>query len=290
MGTWDDQMMSSAGRIISDVLGVAYTAAWSVSFYPQLLINWRRNSVEGLALDFVVLNPTGFLAYLVSNVALFAASAVRDEYAGRHDGHHPQVRWNDLAFAAHAFLISSLTLVQTLWLRHRSPGRQAVSEFNRAFLVLAVCAVAIATIAAVTTSGAGVAWLDVVYLLQYIKLYISFAKYVPQAYLNYVRKSTVGWSIENIICDLSGGTLSLAQLVLDSALADDWRGVTGNPGKLGLSLLSIAFDVVFLVQHFILYRHSRLEGGAKGAAGGDDERRPLLDDDGAATGGDTSQG
>lgn len=177
-----------------------------------------------------------------------------------------------------------------------------------------MCAVAIATIAAVTTSGAGVAWLDVVYLLQYIKLYISFAKYVPQAYLNYVRKSTVGWSIENIICDLSGGTLSLcvrpapaprglcisltdalvvtgrAQLVLDSALADDWRGVTGNPGKLGLSLLSIAFDVVFLVQHFILYRHSRLEGGAKGAAGGDDERRPLLDDDGAATGGDTSQG
>jgi hypothetical protein len=32
---------------------------------------------------------------------------------------------------------------------------------------------------------------------------------IPQAYINYQRKSTEGWSIENILLDLTGGVLSL---------------------------------------------------------------------------------
>lgn len=80
-----------------------------------------------------------------------------------------------------------------------------------------------------------------------------------------------------------------AQLVLDAWISDDWESVTGNPGKLyvgsaksartladelrnrGLSLLSIAFDLVFVLQHFVLYRDSpEEEGGAS-------ETSPLLD-------------
>lgn len=34
----------------------------------------------------------------------------------------------------------------------------------------------------------------------------------------------------------------------------DWSGLTGNPAKFFLSQISIAFDVVFIVQHYILYR------------------------------------
>lgn len=67
----------------------------------------------------------------IYNVALAFSPVVRHEYAARHDGHLPQVRWNDIAFAAHvravvskllllrlngfeqAFVISSITLIQT---------------------------------------------------------------------------------------------------------------------------------------------------------------------------------
>ena len=45
----------------------------------------------------------------------------------------------------------------------------------------------------------------------------------------------------------------MVQLVLDSALQDDWSGLTGNPMKLGLANVSIAFDVVFILQHYVLY-------------------------------------
>lgn len=37
----------------------------------------------------------------------------------------------------------------------------------------------------------------------------SASEYVPQARMNYVRKSTVGWSIGNILLDFTGGILSL---------------------------------------------------------------------------------
>ena len=37
--------------------------------------------------------------------------------------------------------------------------------------------------------------------MAYVKLVVSFLKYLPQAYFNYKRKSTVGWSIYAILLD-----------------------------------------------------------------------------------------
>lgn len=97
--------------------------------------------------------------------------------------------------------------------------------------------------------------LDIVYTLGYIKLLITILKYIPQAHLNYKRGSTAGWSIYNILLDTTGGILSLAQLFLDSALAGDlWGGTFGNPLKLGLGLVTLGFDGIFLCQHYIWFR------------------------------------
>ena len=37
-----------------------YFCAWSISFYPQAILNYRRKSVVGLSLDFQLLNLLGF--------------------------------------------------------------------------------------------------------------------------------------------------------------------------------------------------------------------------------------
>lgn len=87
----------------------------------------------------------------------------------------------------------------------------------------------------------------------YVKLICTFFKYIPQVVVNFNRKSTVGWSIEQILFDITGGVLSLIQLVIDASFQGDWSGITGNPLKLGLSNISIVFDVIFIVQHFVLY-------------------------------------
>ncbi len=98
---------------------------------------------------------------------------------------------------------------------------------------------------------------------------------MPQVLVNYQRKSTVGWSIDQILLDFAGGILSIAQLVLDSSLQQDWSGIMGNPIKLGLGNVSIAFDLVFFLQHFVLYREARLL-----ADGADDDVDGLLAADG----------
>ena len=74
--------------------------------------------------------------------------------------------------------------------------KQSISSFSAFFITVTSIIVAVSTVVA---SFGGLAWLDLLYYLAYIKSAISFIKYVPQAWLNYKRKSTVGWSIYNII-------------------------------------------------------------------------------------------
>jgi cystinosin len=81
---------------------------------------------------------------------------------------------------------------------------------------------------------------------------------MPQILTNFGNRSTYGWSIEQILLDFLGGILSIAQLGIDSYLQHDWSGVTGNPVKFALGIFAIFFDIIFMVQHYCLYR------GAKG--------------------------
>ncbi|BGP72619.1 mannose-1-phosphate guanyltransferase [Rhodotorula toruloides] len=213
------------------LLGWTYTAAWSVSFYPQLILNWRRKSVTGLSIDFLTLNPLGFLCYSISNLALYASSTVRASYRARHDGHNPQVALNDVVFAVHACAVAGLTWGQS-WVYQRDPS-QRLSSYNRLILLLLFLSLLTLTLLATLER---LSYLSLVLFLSSVKLYVSAAKMVPQAWVNYRRKSTEGWSIENILLDATGGLLSLTQLVLDSWVDGDWTGITGNPGKLSTKM------------------------------------------------------
>lgn len=92
------------------------------------------------------------------------------------------------------------------------------------------------------------------YLIGHIKLLITVFKYYPQAYLNYVNKSTRGWAIHKCVMDFSGSVLSVIQLFIDSSLTPG--GVSsafGNPTKLWLGCISAGFEMVFMIQHWVLY-------------------------------------
>lgn len=77
---------------------------------------------------------------------------------------------------------------------------------------------------------------------------------MPQAFINWKRKLTVGWSIGNILLDFSGGVLSIFQMVIDGINTGDWSPFYGDFVKTGLGFLSIGFDILFIIQHYILYR------------------------------------
>ena len=107
------------------------------------------------------------------------------------------------------------------------------------------------------------AW-DTWLVMGYAKAAITFVKYCPQVYLNYKRKSTVGWSLENVLLDFTGGSLSLLQSILNSVALGKPLFEKGafNLVKFILSITSILFDSIFMFQHFVLYRgaHDDLKG------------------------------
>jgi cystinosin len=101
-----------------------------------------------------------------------------------------------------------------------------------------------------------------------IKVFLTVLKYSPQVAMNYWCQSTAGFSIGAVLLDLAGASLSLMQLVLDSSLQGNWSGALGNTAKLLLGNISLLFDLVFIFQHFVLYRERKP---------GPSERDPLLD-------------
>jgi cystinosin len=44
---------------LSGLFGWIYFLAWSASFYPQPLLNWRRRSTSGTTIDFPFINVLG---------------------------------------------------------------------------------------------------------------------------------------------------------------------------------------------------------------------------------------
>lgn len=82
-----------------------------------------------------------------------------------------------------------------------------------------------------------------------------------------------------MLLDFTGGILSMLQMLLNAynygksfyrfllhltpmvlfLFSDDWASIFGDPTKFGLGLFSVVFDVFFMVQHYILYRHTNYE-------------------------------
>ncbi|GBP27608.1 Cystinosin homolog [Eumeta japonica] len=241
-------MHSDAINIISYIMGWIYFVAWSVSFYPQIYINFKRKSVVGLNFDFLALNIMGFTMYSLFNCGLFFSKEIQTQYFSRHPRGLNPVQLNDVFFSLHAAFATLVTIVQCFLYERED---QRVSTTGRS--ILGVFWVVVAVSAGLAAGGV-VMWLDFLYYCSYIKLCITLIKYVPQAYMNYKRKSTVGWSIGNIFLDFVGGALSILQMVLNAYNYDDWVSFFGDATKFGLGLFSLVFDVFFILQHYVFYR------------------------------------
>ncbi|TQS39329.1 hypothetical protein Golomagni_00149 [Golovinomyces magnicellulatus] len=248
---------------ISQILGWAYTLLWSVSFYPQPILNYKRTSTVGTTIDYPVINVLGFLAYLIYNTVFYFSDQIRSQYALRNNGLMPTVQLNDLTFAAHAFILSLVTLSQHThysWWRFQKPQSSLGVRPSKAIrIVIAGCLVYVFTITQIVLIRHYVnprtdwAIIDIIYAISYLKIIATFVKYIPQIKMNIKNESTTGWSIDQILLDVSGGVFSTLQLCVDSYIQGDWSGITGNLAKLLLGNFSILFDIIFMIQHYLLY-------------------------------------
>lgn len=238
-------------KVISAVVGWIYFICWSISFYPQIYINWKRKSVVGFNFDFIAFNITGYLAYSIFNIGLFFIPEIQKEYHSLHPTGVIPVEPNDVGFALHALMATLIQIIQCFIYDH---GDQKLSHIAIGLISAGWSAAGVFLL--VTSLGVitQAPWLNFLRLFSYLKLGVTVCKYIPQAYFNYKRKSTEGWSIGNILLDFTGGLLSILQMFLIAYNFDDWYSIYGNLTKFGLGLVSILFDILFMVQHYCLYR------------------------------------
>ncbi|KAL8643823.1 MAG: hypothetical protein Q9226_008097 [Calogaya cf. arnoldii] len=266
------------------------TTCWSLSFYPQPVLNFHRRSTAGTTPAFPFINTLGFIFYFISTTLFYASPLIRVQYAVRNpSAPNPTVRLNDVVFTVHAVIMSTLGWSQfapRIW--GFSQGPQCVGRTMKGIAVGCILAIMLVILFVGLQAGGGYdaetwAWIDVVYGISYIKLLITVIKYIPQVYTNWVCQSTVGWNIGQNMMDLVGAVLSVAQLVIDSFLdGGGWSGVLGNPVKFALGNVTVVFDLIFVLQHYVWYRGARKEAEgkeleAREEAVEDGERRRLLD-------------
>ena len=88
-----------------------------------------------------------------------------------------------------------------------------------------------------------------VFMCGYALTLINVVKYVPQFYLNYKRKSTVGLSTKYVVLDMVGSVFSLMQLGMDTMHYG--RYVVGtkafNISKFSLAITALFFDLLFIM-------------------------------------------
>ena len=149
--------------ILSQIFGWIYVASWSLSFYPQPLLNIRRRSTTGTTPAFPILNTLGFAAYTVSTLIFYLSADIQQQYKERHNGEENTVRGNDVAFAVHALVLSVTTLSQfwsELWGFEKRKWR--VGRGLWGILMGCLIGVAWSMWMAVRDGGHGWQWIDVV--------------------------------------------------------------------------------------------------------------------------------
>ncbi|KAJ8767699.1 hypothetical protein K2173_020639 [Erythroxylum novogranatense] len=233
--------------MVSRTFGWIAFFSWSISFYPQVILNFRRKSVVGLNFDFALLNSTKHCSYLIYNAFLYFSPVVQNQYFHKF-GHNQiiPVAANDVAFSSHAVLLTVITLFQIVIYQR---GNQKVSKVSIAI----VCAVWLIAAICFFVALHSHRWLWLISIFNFIQVSMTVIKYIPQAVMNFKRKSTDGFSIGNILLDFLGGLTNYAQMAVQSIDQHSWVNFYGNIGKTLLSLVSIFFDLLFLVQHYILY-------------------------------------
>ena len=246
---------------LSVIFGWIYFFAWSISFYGQVIENYRRASVSGLNFDFEIYNLVGFTTYTIYNIRGYL-----DDNLGTGT-----VQIQDIFFGCHALLLTIVTLIQILHYFDPKDKLQTISNVTITIILVMIWG---AILLVVVESG--LEYYDphvkedrkyifnsLVYM-GWCKVFISLIKYIPQVVSNYRRKSTIGWNIHNILLDFTGGAFSFGQNIVDTfrdefSVTSEGQPKGLNIAKFALSFISMFFDIIFMTQHYILYKDSNTD-------------------------------
>lgn len=244
-------MVYNGLSLISTIFGWIYFTAWAASFFGQVREIFIRKSVSGLSFDFLLYNLTGFLGYSIYTV--------RGYYDDVGTG---PVSIQDVTFAIHSDFMCLFLISLAVYYYDKNDPIQKLSHFA---ITLVLCIVwgifqiiFVENILHLYNPKESKYFNSIIYL-GWIKIFLSIIKHIPQVLSNFQRKSTSGWNIHNILLDVVGGLFSFGQNFVDylnesSVISQVDQPQTLNLAKYALSFVTLFFDTIYIVQHYILFK------------------------------------
>ena len=161
--------------VFSRISGWIYVISWSISFYPQLFLNYHRKSVAGLSMDFLLGNVLGSFYLFIYYQFMLTHTPTQLAYRRRHEGWQNTIQLNDVVFALHSFIISCVLYLQALYYKRKG---EVIMTFNgKVFLSLLILMTLLLLLLFAVEL---IEWLDVLYAFSGLKFIITVSKYIPQ--------------------------------------------------------------------------------------------------------------
>jgi len=236
-------------HFVSNLLGWLYVACWGIFSYPQIFLNYKLRSVEGLKLDYAFLNVTGFIYCSTAySIAYFKKDLPMDHYG------YGTIRIQDLVFIYHNLFTNAILNIQSLFYKR---GKNTLSLSSILYVIFVIIlTVVLYLLSEVYGTIKPTQSFNILLFLGFVKISMSFFKYIPLVYWNYKRKSTKGLSMAAFMFDFAGGVLSIAQETIDYV---DRTTFVINPIKFGIGFTAIFYVMILMYQHYILYPQKDLE-------------------------------
>ena len=227
-------------RYISSVMSYTHILCWSLSLYPQVILNHQLKSVSGLSTDSQVINFFNHLCFIVFNAVFVFHQPNSIGTGGEFELHVNGVKTKDLVYSSHALFVTLALLWQLC--RYKGFVLSPIS-FATIGLLAALLFICIAYTVEILTHTYGFHWSDFLRLLVSMKVILSASATVPQLTLNKSRNSTEGWNIWNVVLDFTGTILFIGQIIGDSIDSREYLTIKYNWPKLSICLFNLIFDV-----------------------------------------------
>ena len=229
-----------ADSILNSLCGWIYAAAFLGGYFFISFEIYQKKTSAGLSWNYFVLSLLGYLYYLF--YFFWGMESQSSDIA------------SSIHFQDFLFIICSVLWHGIVYFQMRMyPG---CSENRVSWVYAGLCALSFGSIFIVyAITGDAV---ETMTFMGTLKTIFSVYMLIPQAILNWKRKSTYGWSVLNCILDVFAGLFSIVQVMIDYWGLDlpvTQRGPRDlNIAKLSLGLVCVVFDILFIYQHFYLYR------------------------------------
>lgn len=228
--------------ILSSFAGWGFFILISISLYPQFYTNYQLGNVKGISPDFTFISLSGFTFYFLHCTwGYFDPSKVSGS-----------VNIQDFCYSAHSFVLILLFAVQCL--HYDKQFFKNLQNWVKVYLIAAwIVSLTFCLLEVLFCFSLKGINLNGCLLFGYLKVSCAVIKYFPQAMKNYKRKSTLGWNIMTTLIELFAWILSNLQVVLEILNTCEYENL--NVPKICLGFVTILFDLVFVIQHYALYRY-----------------------------------